>query len=29
LRSALDVAQALGATVPWREPPPELAEAAE
>ncbi|HLX15726.1 MAG TPA: FAD-dependent oxidoreductase [Bradyrhizobium sp.] len=29
LGSALAVAQALGATVPWREPPPELAEAAE
>lgn len=29
LRSGLAVAQALGAAVPWREPPPELAEAAE
>jgi len=29
LRSALDVAEALGAAVPWREPPPELAQAAE
>ncbi|MDB5617425.1 FAD-dependent oxidoreductase [Tardiphaga sp.] len=29
LRSGLDVAEALGATVPWRAPPPELAEAAE
>jgi predicted NAD/FAD-binding protein len=29
LRSGLAVAQALGATVPWREPPPELAQAAE
>jgi predicted NAD/FAD-binding protein len=29
LRSALAVAEALGATVPWREAPPELAEAAE
>ena len=29
LRSGLAVAEALGATVPWREPPPELAEAAE
>jgi predicted NAD/FAD-binding protein len=29
LRSALAVAEALGATVPWRQPPPELAEAAE
>jgi predicted NAD/FAD-binding protein len=29
LRSALSVAEALGATVPWRETPPELAEAAE
>jgi uncharacterized protein len=29
LRSALAVAEALGATVPWREPPPQLAEAAE
>ena len=29
LRSALAVAEALGATVPWREPPPELAQAAE
>lgn len=29
LRSALSVAEALGATAPWREPPPELAEAAE
>jgi predicted NAD/FAD-binding protein len=29
LRSGLAVAQALGASVPWRSPPPELAEAAE
>jgi predicted NAD/FAD-binding protein len=29
LRSGLTVAEALGATVPWREPPPELAQAAE
>jgi uncharacterized protein len=29
LRSALAVAQALGAAVPWREPRPELAQAAE
>jgi predicted NAD/FAD-binding protein len=29
LRSALSVAEALGATAPWREAPPELAEAAE
>jgi predicted NAD/FAD-binding protein len=29
LRSGLAVAEALGATVPWRGPPPELAEAAE
>src|SRR6202046_2151349 len=29
LRSGLAVAQALGAMVPWREPPPELAQAAE
>lgn len=29
LRSGLEVAQALGASVPWRAPPPELAEAAE
>jgi predicted NAD/FAD-binding protein len=29
LRSGLAVAEALGATVPWRAPPPELAEAAE
>ncbi len=29
LRSALSVAEALGATAPWRELPPELAEAAE
>jgi uncharacterized protein len=29
LRSGLAVAQALGATVPWRAPPPELAQAAE
>jgi predicted NAD/FAD-binding protein len=29
LRSGLDVAEALGATVPWRAAPPELAEAAE
>jgi predicted NAD/FAD-binding protein len=29
LRSALAVAEALGAAAPWREPPPELAEAAE
>src|SRR5580698_4583708 len=29
LRSALSVAEALGATAPWREPLPELAEAAE
>jgi len=29
LRSALSVAEALGATTPWREAPPELAEAAE
>lgn len=29
LRSGLAVAQALGATVPWREPPPRLAQAAE
>jgi predicted NAD/FAD-binding protein len=29
LRSALAVAEALGATAPWREPPPQLAEAAE
>jgi predicted NAD/FAD-binding protein len=29
LRSGLAVAEALGATVPWREAPPELAEAAE
>ena len=29
LRSGLAVAEALGAAVPWREPPPELAQAAE
>jgi uncharacterized protein len=29
LRSGLAVAEALGATVPWRQPPPELAQAAE
>jgi predicted NAD/FAD-binding protein len=29
LRSALAVAEALGAAAPWREPPPELAQAAE
>ncbi|SHJ25342.1 hypothetical protein SAMN05444159_0097 [Bradyrhizobium lablabi] len=29
LRSGLAVAEALGAGVPWREPPPELAQAAE
>jgi len=29
LRSGLAVAEALGATVPWREPPPEMAQAAE
>jgi predicted NAD/FAD-binding protein len=29
LRSGLGVAEALGATVPWRAPPPELAQAAE
>jgi uncharacterized protein len=29
LRSGLAVAQALGAAVPWRGPPPELAQAAE
>jgi predicted NAD/FAD-binding protein len=29
LRSALNVAEALGAAAPWREPPPELAQAAE
>jgi uncharacterized protein len=29
LRSALAVAESLGAVAPWREPPPELAEAAE
>jgi predicted NAD/FAD-binding protein len=29
LRSGLAVAEALGATAPWRAPPPELAEAAE
>jgi predicted NAD/FAD-binding protein len=29
LRSALSVAEALGASAPWREAPPELAEAAE
>jgi predicted NAD/FAD-binding protein len=29
LRSGLDVARALGASVPWRNPPPELAQAAE
>jgi uncharacterized protein len=29
LRSGLSVAEALGAVVPWRAPPPELAEAAE
>ena len=29
LRSGLAVAEALGATVPWREPPPDLAQAAE
>jgi uncharacterized protein len=29
LRSGLAVAQALGAVAPWRQPPPELAEAAE
>jgi predicted NAD/FAD-binding protein len=29
IRSALSVAEALGATAPWRETPPELAEAAE
>jgi predicted NAD/FAD-binding protein len=29
LRSGLSIAQALGATVPWRAPPPELAQAAE
>jgi predicted NAD/FAD-binding protein len=29
LRSGLDAAEALGAGVPWRNPPPELAQAAE
>ena len=29
LRSGLAVAESLGATVPWRAPPPQLAEAAE
>src|SRR2546425_10613932 len=29
LRSGLAVAEALGATAPWRAPPPELAQAAE
>ncbi len=29
LRSGLAVAEALGADVPWRSPPPELAQAAE
>lgn len=29
LRSGLAIAEALGATIPWREPPPALAEAAE
>lgn len=29
LRSGLEVAEALGAMAPWREPPPELAEAAD
>jgi hypothetical protein len=29
LRSGLDVAEALGASVPWRNPPSELAQAAE
>jgi uncharacterized protein len=29
LRSGLAVAESLGASVPWREPPPELAQAAE
>jgi hypothetical protein len=29
LRSGLEVAEAMGATVPWRAPPPALAEAAE
>jgi hypothetical protein len=29
LRSGLAVAEALGAVAPWREPPLELAEAAE
>jgi hypothetical protein len=29
LRSGLAVAEALGAAIPWREPPPELAQAAE
>jgi uncharacterized protein len=29
LRSGLAVAEALGAGVPWRSPPPELAQAAE
>lgn len=29
LRSGLAIAEALGAAVPWREPPPELAQAAE
>jgi predicted NAD/FAD-binding protein len=29
LRSGLEVAEALGATVPWREPPAEVAQAAE
>jgi len=29
LRSGLAVAEALGAVVPWRELPPELAQAAE
>jgi uncharacterized protein len=29
LRSGFAVAEALGATVPWRQPPPQLAEAAE
>jgi predicted NAD/FAD-binding protein len=29
LRSGLAVAEALGAAAPWRQPPPELAEAAE
>ena len=29
LRSGLDIAEALGVSVPWRQPPPELAQAAE